>query len=86
MQVLSLSVASHARQVKGDDPDTKGHPGLPGWGWGVELTTSSRKTYLLRNFNQRLGMGINGKMLGGGGLKRPRSRLGCSVIGGGGGE
>jgi len=35
--------ASHARQVKGDDPDKKGYPGLPGWGLGVRLTTSSRK-------------------------------------------
>jgi hypothetical protein len=24
--------ASHARQVKGDDPDKKGNPGPPGWG------------------------------------------------------
>jgi len=29
----------HARQVKGDDPDKKGYPGPPGWGFGVELTT-----------------------------------------------
>ena len=26
--------ASHARQVKGDDPDKKGYPGPPGWGGG----------------------------------------------------
>jgi len=26
--------ASHARQVKGDDPDEKGYPGPPGWGVG----------------------------------------------------
>jgi len=31
---------SHARQVKGDDPDKKGYPGPPGWGLGVRLTTS----------------------------------------------
>jgi hypothetical protein len=38
--------ASHARQVKGDDPDKKGYPGPPGWGFGVELTTShSKKNY-----------------------------------------
>jgi hypothetical protein len=24
--------ASHARQVKGDDPDKKGYSGPPGWG------------------------------------------------------
>jgi len=32
--------ASHARQVKGDDPDKKGYPGPPGWGLGMRLTTS----------------------------------------------
>jgi hypothetical protein len=30
--------ASRARQVKGDDPDEKGHPGPPGWGLGAGLT------------------------------------------------
>jgi hypothetical protein len=34
---------SHARQVKGDDPDEKGYPGPPGWGLGVSLTTLPRK-------------------------------------------
>jgi hypothetical protein len=38
--------ASHARQVKGDDPDKKGYPGPPGWGFDVGLTTPhSKKTY-----------------------------------------
>jgi hypothetical protein len=40
--------ASHARQVKGDDPYRKGHPGLPGWGFGVGLTTPHTKILLLR--------------------------------------
>jgi hypothetical protein len=31
--------ASHARQVKGDDPDKKKYPGPPGWGFGVGVTT-----------------------------------------------
>jgi hypothetical protein len=39
--------ASHARQVKGDDPDKKGYPGPPGWGLGVRLTTPSRKTNIV---------------------------------------
>jgi hypothetical protein len=38
--------ASHARQVKGDDPDKKGYLGPPGSGFGVRLTTPhSKKTY-----------------------------------------
>ena len=37
--------ASHARQVKGDDPDKKGFLGPPGWGFGVGLTTTQQKTY-----------------------------------------
>jgi hypothetical protein len=38
--------ASHARQVKGDDPDKKGYTGPPGWEFGVGLTTAhSKKTY-----------------------------------------
>jgi hypothetical protein len=28
--------ASHAGQVKDDDPDKKGYPGPPGWGLGHE--------------------------------------------------
>jgi hypothetical protein len=37
--------ASHARQVKRDDPDKKGYPGPPGWGLGVRLTTPPHKKY-----------------------------------------
>jgi hypothetical protein len=36
---------SHARQVKGDDPDEKEYPGPPGWGLGLTLTTPPNKKY-----------------------------------------
>jgi hypothetical protein len=41
----ATGMASRAIQVKGDDPDKKGYPGPPGWGLGVRLTVSPRKTY-----------------------------------------
>jgi len=42
--------ASHARQAKGDDPDKKGYPGPPGWGFGMGLTTpTSKKTYCYKS-------------------------------------
>jgi hypothetical protein len=40
--------ASHARQVKGDDPDIKGNPGPPGWGFGVGLTTPHSKKLITK--------------------------------------
>jgi hypothetical protein len=39
---------SHARQVKGDDPDKKEYSGSPCWGFGVGLTTPRSKILLLR--------------------------------------
>jgi hypothetical protein len=44
---------SHARQVKGDDPDKKGYSGPPGWRLGVRLTTPSHKKILLRDLKRR---------------------------------
>jgi hypothetical protein len=44
---------SHARQIKGDDPDEKGYPGPPGWGLGVRLTTPPHKKILLRDLKRR---------------------------------
>jgi len=38
--------ASHARQVKGDDPGKKGYPGPPVWGLCVGLTTPHHKNNL----------------------------------------
>jgi len=45
--------ASHARQVKGNDPDKKGYPGPPGWGFGVGLTTPHSKKLIVTKVKQR---------------------------------
>jgi len=47
--------ASHARQVKGDDPDKKGYPGPPVWGFGVGLTNphSKKKNFIFTKVEQR---------------------------------
>ena len=39
----ATGMTSHAREVKGDDPDKKGYPGPPGWGLGMRLTTPPHK-------------------------------------------
>jgi hypothetical protein len=45
--------ASHARQVKGDDPDKKGYPGPPGWGFGVGQTTPHSKRLIVTKVEKR---------------------------------
>ena len=40
---IATGKVSHARQVKGDDPDKKGYPGSPGWGLGVGLNLTPQK-------------------------------------------
>jgi hypothetical protein len=45
--------ASHARQVKCDDPDKRGDPGPPGWGFGVGLTTPHIKKLIVTEVEQR---------------------------------
>ena len=78
--------ASHARQVKGDDPDKKGYPDPPGWGCGVELTTPpSKKLIEQRKKLDRLNddgeswwqIGKNGRTL----FERPKLTVGCSANG-----
>jgi hypothetical protein len=44
--------ASHATQDKGDDPDKKGYPGPPDWGFGVGLTTSNSKKLIVTKVEQ----------------------------------
>jgi hypothetical protein len=45
--------ASHARQVKCDDPDKKGYPDPPGWGFGVGLTTPHSKKPIVMKVEKR---------------------------------
>jgi len=46
--------ASHARQVKGDDPDKKRNLGSPGWsGFGMGLTTPPSKKLIVTKVEQR---------------------------------
>jgi hypothetical protein len=45
--------ASHARHVKGDDPDKKEYPGPPGWAFGVGLTTPHNKKLTVMKVEQR---------------------------------
>jgi hypothetical protein len=45
--------ASHARQVKGDDPDKKGIPWSSRLGFGVGLTTPHSKKLIVTKVEQR---------------------------------
>jgi hypothetical protein len=49
----STGWTSHARQVKGDDPDRKGYPDPPGWGLGVGLTTPHSKKLIVTKVEER---------------------------------
>jgi hypothetical protein len=45
--------ASHARQVKGDNPDKKRYSGPPGWGFGVGLTTPHSKKLIVTKVGKK---------------------------------
>jgi hypothetical protein len=47
--------ASHARQVKGDDPNKKGYPGPPGWGLSMRLTNPPHKKYCYKTSREGQG-------------------------------
>jgi hypothetical protein len=56
----AIGRASHARQVKGDDPDKKGYPGPPGWGFSVGLITPHSKKLLRKSNKGKKLDGFNG--------------------------
>jgi hypothetical protein len=45
--------ASHAIQVKSDDPDKKGYPGPTGWGFGVGLTNPHSEKLIVTKVEER---------------------------------
>jgi hypothetical protein len=51
--VYTTGRASHPRQVKCDDPDKKGYPGPPGWGFSVGLKTPHIKKLIVTKVEQR---------------------------------
>ena len=42
---LATGSVSHARHVKGDGPDKKGYPGLPGWRTVTGRNSQARQSY-----------------------------------------
>jgi hypothetical protein len=40
---IAAGRVSYAGHVKGGDPDKKGYPGSPGWGFGMGLMVPPRK-------------------------------------------
>ena len=61
----------HARQVNGDDPDEKGYPGPPGWGFCVGLTTPHSKKLTVTKVEQRNKLEVL--------YDRPKPTAGCSA-------
>jgi hypothetical protein len=45
--------ASHARQVKGYDPDKNGYPGPPGWRFCVGLTSPHSKKLIITKVEKK---------------------------------
>jgi len=81
--------ASHARQVKGDDPDKKGYLDPPGWGFDMGLTTPNSRKLIVTRVEQREKLDRfnddgrkrtkdkNGRIL----FDRPKPTVGCSANG-----
>jgi hypothetical protein len=70
---IATGRGSHAGQVKGDDPDKKGYPGLPDWGLGVGLTTPPFKNGCFETSTEDSGVEEEG--WGGHGPKTDRSAI-----------
>jgi hypothetical protein len=50
--------ASHARQVKGDDPEKNGYHGPPGLGLGVRLTIPHSKKLIVKESRTKEKVGL----------------------------
>jgi len=84
---IATGRVSHARQVKGNEPDKKGYPGSPGWGLGVGLNLTPQKSIVLKPHDKpqikenRLGKLMSKiEKLGGNALSGLRLDLGCNTI------
>ena len=55
---VATGTTSHARQVKGDDPEEKGYAGPPCCGSGVRRMTSPRKNVFVQNTSKTPWMGL----------------------------
>jgi hypothetical protein len=51
-QSYATGRGSHTRQVKGDDPEEKGYPSPPGWGFDVGLRTPHSKKLIVEQRNK----------------------------------
>ena len=58
---VATGTAYHAGQVKGDEPDEKGYPVLPGWVLGMKPTTSPRKRVYVEKPSKMPRMGLINK-------------------------
>jgi hypothetical protein len=62
---IKSSDVTQAGQVKGDDPDKKGHPAPPGWGLGVGVRPHpGKKTYVQKTLEMPRMESINRRRTG----------------------
>jgi len=52
-EAYATGSTSHARQVKGDDPDKKGYSGAPDCGLGMRLTNPPSKKNSYQTFKKK---------------------------------
>jgi hypothetical protein len=61
---IATGMDTHARQVKGGDPDKKGHPGPLDWRLGLRVTTPPHKRIYVEKTSKMPQMGLENRQLG----------------------